>query len=89
VDENRRDLYAHEVYREVHSKCSDATTCREIRDAWPAQVRNKDLKRYITKELRNEKGLHNGLICHASKRIQFVLKFENYQRVAGRAITIL
>lgn len=64
-------------------------TYGEIRDVWPAQVLNKALKGYITEELRNEKGLHNGLICHASKRIQFVLKFENYQRVPGRAITIL
>jgi hypothetical protein len=45
--------------------------------------------RIITEELRKEKGLHNGLICHASKGTQFPLKFENYQRVAGRVITIL
>ena len=88
---NKKKKKAHPrgIYKEVHCKCWDVTTCREIRAVRPPQVRNKNLEGYITGELINGKGLHNGLICHASKGIQFVLKFENYQGVPGRAITIL
>lgn len=62
---------------------------RGIRDIWPVQACIKDLKGYVTEELRGGERLHNGLIRYDSKGIQFILKFGNYQTVSGSVITIL